>query len=152
MSNRPNRPRKRRSELLALQNECGANFVRLMRLFPHWEQWEEREFALDVGRHEQVIRLRVTERNPYTTMLEVSQREALLPWSAGINLQVRVYHDADMAEVVAWNRHRNLKPRYGYPNEFMHQPDEKAQMNAFLGEWLTQCLQYGRAAESVMLG
>lgn len=141
-----------RSKLLALQNECGANYLRLMRLFPQWDSWDEREFALDIGQHEQLIVLRVTERNPYTTMLEVSQRESLLSWSPGINLQVRVYHDADMAEVVAWNRHRNVQPRYGYPNTYMHQPDEKAQMNAFLGEWLTQCLQHGRAAEPVVLG
>jgi uncharacterized protein YqiB (DUF1249 family) len=50
-----------------------------------------------------------------------------------------------MAEVVEWEGQRGLKGRYEYPNEAMHQEDEKWQRNKFLGELLSYCLQEGRA-------
>jgi uncharacterized protein YqiB (DUF1249 family) len=31
----------------------------------------------------------------------------------------------------------------------MHQPDEKAQLNVFLGEWLSHCLALGHEFEAV---
>ena len=34
-------------------------------------------------------------------------------------------------------------------NVFMHQPDEKAQLNVFLGEWLSHCLALGHEFEAV---
>lgn len=144
--------RKRfKTDLQGMQADCGANYVRLKRLIPQWTEGFEREFIVGVGERTSVIGITITECNPYTTMLQIYQDGTLLPWASGFNLQLRVYHDADMAEVVAWNRHRNVQARYGYPNKLMHQPDEKAQMNRFLGEWLTQCLEYGRSAEPVVL-
>jgi uncharacterized protein YqiB (DUF1249 family) len=56
-----------------------------------------------------------------------------------------MYHDARMAEVVEWEGQRGLKGRYEYPNEAMHQEDEKWQRNKFLGELLSYCLREGRA-------
>lgn len=64
---------------------------------------------------------------------------------------VRLYHDANVAEVVKCQRYRQFKPRYKYPNLDMHQVDEKAQMNRFLGELLAHCLAHGRVAEPVMI-
>jgi uncharacterized protein YqiB (DUF1249 family) len=54
-----------------------------------------------------------------------------------------VYHDARMAEVVTFAHLRRVFPHYDYPNPAMHQPDEKAQWNRFLGEWLSHCLRHG---------
>ncbi|HCK27104.1 MAG TPA: DUF1249 domain-containing protein, partial [Alcanivorax sp.] len=36
--------------------------------------------------------------------------------------------------------------RYPYPNSHMHQRDEKAQWNRFLGEWLAHVHDFGRAS------
>ena len=58
-------------------------------------------------------------------------------------LTVRVYHDAQLAEVVEFAPFRRAQPRYDYPNPRMHQPNEKSQWNHFLGEWLSHCLQHG---------
>ncbi len=62
---------------------------------------------------------------------------------------VRLYHDATMAEVVKCQRYRFFEPRYEYPNLDMHQVDEKAQMNRFLGELLTHCHSHGRVADNI---
>jgi uncharacterized protein len=64
---------------------------------------------------------------------------------------VRLYHDANLAEVVKCQRYRQFAPRYEYPNIDMHQIDEKAQMNRFLGELLAHCLAHGRVAEVIFL-
>jgi len=96
-----------------------------------------------------VLLIRVTENCPYTTTLEVRQEHSL-PWLPVPQLEVRVYHDARMAEVVGAENARRLHIRYPYPNAAMHQPDEKSQLNLFLGEWLSHCLSCGHEPQPVM--
>lgn len=139
-----------RVDLSGLQATCAANYARLMRLLPSMRGAPDgRRVALSQG--EQmfgVLTLEVLESCPYTTTLQVSQDGGL----AGLpmpRLEVRVYHDARMAEVVASDRVRHLRSRYPYPNGNMHQPDEKAQLNLFLGEWLGHCLACGHGLQPV---
>jgi len=61
-------------------------------------------------------------------------------------LQVRLYHDARMAEVCVSQQISRLQPSYHYPNAKMHHRDEKEQCNHFLGEWLRFCLVHGYSA------
>ena len=63
---------------------------------------------------------------------------------------VRLYHDANVAEVVKCQRYQAFAPRYEYPNVDMHQIDEKVQMNRFLGALLNHCLSHGRVAGNVI--
>jgi hypothetical protein len=58
---------------------------------------------------------------------------------------IRLYHDARLAEVISNQDIRHIKPRYDYPNNQMHQPDEKQQINVFLKEWLQLSLQLGQS-------
>ncbi|EMP84373.1 hypothetical protein VC116063_002770 [Vibrio cholerae O1 str. 116063] len=44
-----------------------------------------------------------------------------------------------------------MQARYDYPNENMVQPDEKAQLNRFLGDWLTFCLKHGISRSPITL-
>jgi len=60
------------------------------------------------------------------------------------NMSIRLYHDAQMAEVISSQNIRQVKPRYDYPNKDMHQQDEKQQINQFLNEWLHVCLELGQ--------
>ena len=133
------RPRRRYCvDLAAAQAECEANYWRLERLLHRFCE-DDRRFA--IGEHMQ-LRIRVQERSPYTTLLEIAQEQsavaALVP-----RVNVRVYHDARLAEVVTFAHQRRVFPHYDYPNPAMLQPDEKAQWNRFLGEWLSHCLQHG---------
>ncbi len=138
------------TDLAGMQAECEINYLRLMKLFPEWKVWDRCEFALELcGFDSCLVQIMVQERNPYTTSMLIQQQDMLLPWLTGPELQVRVYHDAKMAEIVACDKHRNLHPKYNYPNKNMYQPDEKAQLNKFLGEWLALCLQHGRVLEPV---
>ena len=60
---------------------------------------------------------------------------------------VRVYHDAKAAEVIAFQDQRRFKAVYGYPNRQMRHPDEKVQINRFLGEFLRMCIAHGISLE-----
>ena len=133
-----------RVDLLELQSACEANYARLMRLVPGM-RGEQRERRVALSQGEQllgVLSLEVLESCPYTTTLQVRQ-ESASAWLPMPTLQVRAYHDARMAEVVAAQRVRVVLGCYPYPNRAMHHPDEKTQLNLFLGEWLTHCLACG---------
>jgi len=133
-----------RVDLIGLQAACEANYARLMRLLPEMrEQPGPRQIAVTQG--DQMLGVRTLEvilDCPYTSTLRVSQQHSL-PWLPVPQLQVQVYHDARMAEVVAAEHARRFRSIYPYPNLAMHQPDEKAQLNVFLGEWLSHCLACG---------
>lgn len=131
--------RKYRVDLAAGQAECAANYARLAQLLPGFEADRH---VFGVGIHAR-IDIEVTERSPYTTTLDISQSQHPLTGLAPC-MTVRVYHDARLAEVVAFSSRRRVQPIYEYPNPAMYQPDEKAQWNRFLGEWLSHCLHHGR--------
>ena len=66
------------------------------------------------------------------------------------SLDVRLYHDATVAEVISRQGYRGIKPRYEYPTPEMYQEDEKARLNSFLGELLEFYLNKGRVKQDVL--
>ncbi|MCR9422842.1 DUF1249 family protein [Vibrio sp. RM-69-4] len=86
--------------------------------------------------------LQVLEVTKYTTLVEICQSDDVSVFPLP-SMSVRLYHDARVSEVCASARINQIKARYDYPNEQMMQKDEKAQINRFLGDWLTFCLKYG---------
>ena len=97
------------------------------------------EFALMKGNL--WYRLTVNEVTRYTALVtfeQFTETESHSDLAVLIHpkMIIRLYHDARMAEVIA---------SQGYPNSQMHLPDEKHQINAFLNEWASLCLQQGRA-------
>ena len=91
-----------------------------------------------------VVEISVIESFKYTTTLEIVQKPNVGKWLSNPTMLVRVYHDASTAEVTSYQFHRNFKPKYSLPNSKMYHRDEKSQINKFLGEWLTHCLEAGR--------
>ncbi len=125
--------------------------MRLIKLLPGITERERWEYCLADKAHAAANRvsLRVLEQAPYTSTVEVKQQHASHPYESDRVLRVRMYHDARMAEVVAWNKHWNTRSRYHYPNEQMYHRDEKLQLNRFLGEWLAHCLAQGRVVTPI---
>ncbi len=136
--------RRYRVDLPSQMAECDANYLRLSRLFPAMCDEEERSFILALGGRDSQVRISVVERGPYTTLLDIKQLPDV-SWLAQAHLRVRLYHDARSAEVVECQGVRHFRAAYGYPNPSMHQPDEKAQVNRLLSEFLTLCLAQGAA-------
>lgn len=121
--------------------ECEANYARLTKLVAD-KSHNEFRFMVVRGDQQWLHLLRVLERSPYTTTLELSRTSVgtSSEWLALPKLTLRMYHDAKLAEVLAWEGHKRLRPRYEYPNQAMYHSDEKYQLNRFLGEWLNLCL------------
>lgn len=132
---------------------CEANYARLLKLLPDLDVQDLREYRISWQGRGALVRLEVEERFRYTSTVLVSQQfDDQSRWLESPQLLVRLYHDARMAEVLCIRQRRQLSGRYAYPNPRMHQPDEKAQLNAFLGECLNQCLSHGHLLEPVFVG
>ncbi|MYL22662.1 DUF1249 domain-containing protein [Vreelandella massiliensis] len=132
------------TDLKSLQGECSANYLRLIRLVGDMEQGQSRDIPLsEAGTH--ALHLYIQENAPYTTMIQVSQTGPLDHVLESPRMRVHLYHDVRMAEVTDFQRERHFHGRYRYPNPRMHQPDEKLQLNRFLGEWLAHGLAHGRS-------
>ena len=145
-----NAARKRYSiDLNAHMAECEANYARLMRIMPMLADGDRSVFAMVLGESEPRVILRVVERHKYTTVIELKQENA--PGTSEdvpeTRLGIRLYHDAKAAEVIAFQDQRRFKAVYGYPNRQMRHPDEKVQINRFLGEFLRMCIAHGISLE-----
>lgn len=128
--------------------ECEANYVRLKKLLPL--EGNEREFAVSYGAQLWRYKINIIERSPYTItlqLMQIAKNTADSTWLQMPRLTVRMYRDAKLAEVLAWEGHKRLRPRYDYPNQSMYQCDEKLQINQFLGEWLIACLKQGHSTD-----
>ena len=82
-----------------------------------------------------------------TTEQSGVKQSTVVNWITPPTFSLRIYHDAQMAEVISFDNHQPLQVKYDYPNSKMYQSNEKSQLNLFLGEWLSHCLQYGHALE-----
>jgi len=131
-------------DLQELSSLAEKNYLRFFKLFPDMEAGSERVFVIsNVSDHQARIIMRVDEVHPYTTMLQIIQQGLSPEWIQPPRMQVRLYHDASMAEVLSYQNEKRFEGRYQYPNPAMRMPDEKLQLNRFLADWLDHCLQYG---------
>ncbi|ASP48545.1 DUF1249 domain-containing protein [Cognaticolwellia beringensis] len=138
--------KKYRPHLPTLMSLFEVNYMLLLRVLADKELAGEQRcfFISDFLSY----RVQINEVTKYTTLLTINQEANI----HGYNLTelfrpkmvVRLYHDARMAEVISNQDVKQIQPRYDYPNDKMHLPDEKQQVNYFLKEWLQLCLQLGQ--------
>lgn len=94
-----------------------------------------------MAHNDERLELEVLEKSPYTTTFTLQlQQHQQHRWLPSLHMKIRAYHDAEVAEVLAFQRFHQVKARYDYPNPQMHQSDEKWQFNDFLSDWLDHCL------------
>lgn len=130
-------------DLAAFMSLCDANYAKLLRLLPYFEDRDERCFGLSRSQNDLgLIRITILERCKYTTMLRIEQGAdiAILPPT---QMEVRLYHDATMAEVTTYQGIEKIHQSYKHPNTAILQKDEKALCNEFLADWLSYCLKFG---------
>lgn len=128
-------------DLVQMAAVCEANYIRLLKLMPSEQQ--NYSFSLSAGKQSITVTLNITEEHPYTTMLSVCQQGIQSQWLQPQSMEVRMYHDANMAEVLSYQQQEQIKGSYDYPNKQMRSPDEKMQLNLFLAQWLGHCLEHG---------
>ena len=138
--------KKYRPHLPTLMTLCEVNYMLLLRILADREQVGEQRcfFISDFLSY----RVKVNEVTKYTTLVTIYQETNIHGYNLAElfrpKMVIRLYHDARVAEVISNQDVQQIKPRYDYPNDKMHLPDEKQQVNYFLKEWLQLCLQLGQ--------
>lgn len=128
------RPQKYVPNLHKMQAICTRNYALLLRLLPmEYNEGASWDIKCD-GLLE--FQLKVTEQSRYTDTLSITQSVSNLPKFMVSEFDVRVYHDAQMAEVIGFQKHKRLRQNYPYPNPKLHHKDEKYQVNSLLKDWL----------------
>jgi uncharacterized protein YqiB (DUF1249 family) len=119
-----------------------SNYIRLRNLVPDPDALQPKVISRVPGALD--LHLRIVERCKFTTTLNLtyhfSDVEGVFP---APDIRVRIYHDAQVGEVIACGRRRGL--RHAEYNRMHHQYtlEEKWRMNRFLQKWLGYCLRQG---------
>lgn len=116
-----------------------SNYLKLQIVIPGIRNIREKLSFHSEDRSE--LSIDVVEKSKYTTtfLLHLRQHEKQ-HWLPALEMKIRIYHDANVAEVLAFQDHHRLNARYEYPNARMYHRNEKWQLNHFLGDWLDYCL------------
>ena len=117
---------------------CEVNYGRLLRLIPDCDT-QDLKYQFEVSTN-LLYTIKIIECSRYTSTLEMSQKNQMVYEFLRPVVQVRLYHDAKMAEVISAQNIGSLQPSYRYPNIKMYQKNEKEMVNIFLAEWLQFCL------------
>lgn len=118
---------------------CESNYASALRLLPDCDS-EDLSYEFQISETLR-YRIKILESTRYTSTIEMAQFALNTPAFLQPLMEVRLYHDAKVAEVLSCQRISKLEPSYEYPNLKMHQRNEKQMVNIFLAEWLQFCLQ-----------
>lgn len=151
------RDRRYSVDLPAHMAECDANYVRLLRLFPDLRDKPQQTINLPMQALNAQVVFAVLEKGPYTTLVQIDvqahdrnhEEPTWIDLVGAPTMTVRAYHDARSAEVVSYQAQNRFHSSYEYPNSRMRQRDEKVQLNRFLSEFLTLCLEHGASNHPV---
>ncbi len=117
---------------------CESNYRKLTHMFPEVAFFD---YLVLENKHKWVVvSVDVLERTPYTVLLRL--KSSYIPhskFSLETIMQVRIYHDAKVAEVIQVQGHQRIRSHYAYPNSLMYLPDEKRQSNKLLSDILDFC-------------
>lgn len=127
--------------LAAQQAESAANYLLLNRLMAVLDDDRQAVFGVPGQGH---ILLTETERSPYTSFVTLVGLDRA-QWLQVPQLDVRMYHDARMAEIASIDGYRPIQGSHSRTDR-RRQADEKQQINTYLGEWLRYCLSAGLAS------
>ncbi len=112
------------------------NYRFLLQLLPDLRHEHIARYQLCHAQHKMDVR--IANFGPYTQILQLTQCFVGSPsLLRDLHMNVRVYHDAMLAEVVGYQGIERLLARYELPNSGMLHPDEKRQANLLLHDWLT---------------
>lgn len=131
--------------LACLHKECELNYSRITRLIGVNPDLGSLFCMTQNSQSE--IQFEVTDTARFTTTLTIKIVSEIPKWLPSIDMQVRVYRDARMAEVVEWCSD-NCIPWALVERKGPQSRDEKWQWNIFLGELLYQALRHKRIAKA----
>ena len=142
--------RRQRHNLQRLHGECELNYVRLLKLMPGPSKLGQSIRVDFTHESKSGMQICIDEITPYTCLLSIAAESARPEWLPEIQIKVRIYHDAKMAEVVEWCNDRTI-PWELAEKSSMQASDEKWQWNMFLSDLLAHGLSHGMSKVKVSL-
>ena len=137
--------RRQQLDLARLHTECERNYRRLYQLFPD-SDLADAQIALQYrDKSGAGMALNVLDVAKYSSTVQVIADRAGPMWLPEIVIKVRIYRDAQMAEVIEWCSDRTI-PWALVEKSGMQARDEKWQWNMFLSELLCHGLHHGMTA------
>ena len=132
-------PYKRKSKinLSKLIKLYENNYIKVVNLLPKKSIDSSMTFFLPEGTKNSNVLIKVIKSSKYTSALKIIQSNMSINRLPETRMEVAIYHDLKMAEVIHFNGKRVFWLRNKYPNINMFSKDEKFQWNKFLSEWLT---------------
>lgn len=125
-----------------LHSVCEDNFHKLLKLIP--ELKELTTGAVGLSEAKPTLYLTVLEKSPYTALLELSHRfDQKLELDHEPALQIRVYFDAQCAEVLSHHERPEIKEALERSATANDVTEYKWQLNYFFDKWLTHCMKSG---------
>ena len=135
-------PGVRARDLPALMELYELNYIQLRQLVPDLRAIQDRSISCVGGALD--LYLSVLERSKYTTTFHLSYQfsdtEGDFP---APDLVVRMYHDAQVAEVISRGRRRARRDAEYDRLRHQYCIQTKWQVNRFLHKWLGYCLRQG---------
>jgi uncharacterized protein len=116
------------------------NYSKVLSLFPQLANSGQSENIILKCR-DKTLQIKIEEQHKYTSVVKLYK---LLPINKNIkmvDMMLRLYHDAQLIEVIAFQGNKRLKKYENYPNKDMYLIDEKKQLNFHLEHILNMGLQ-----------
>lgn len=136
--------RARPGSFVSLMSLYESNYIRLARLVPNLRAVEGS--LVSVARDDCPLHLSVVEHSRYTTTFSLTylfEDAAGNGVTADPDLQIRVYHDARLAEVQScarWHRHQAIE---SIRSELARNLGDRWLRNMMLNKWLDYCIERG---------
>lgn len=137
--------RSRPGSFVSLMSLYESNYIRLRSLVPQLESMDGWTISTVSG--DCPLHLMIEERSRYTTTLTLTYlfdaAEEGMPALRDPDLQIRVYHDARLAEVQScarWHRHEVLE---SIRSECARALGDRWLRNMMLNKWLDYCVERG---------
>lgn len=126
---------------LCLEHLCASNFQKLLRLIPDLSRLEQAAAGYASGKPD--LQLTILEKTPYTLTLQLSHSFPLQNLGPVFEpaLKIRVYLDAQLAEVLRDHVRSDAASAIQNPGKSREIMDYKWTLNYFLEKWLDYCLQ-----------
>ncbi len=137
-------PGVRARDLPALMELYELNYIQLRQLVPDLDAVQASSLSLVDGALD--LHLTVVERSKYTTTLNLTYQftdpQGSFP---APDVVIRMYHDAQLAEVISRGRRRGRRDADYDRFRHRYSIQTKWQVNRFLHKWLGYCLRSGHA-------
>jgi len=137
--------RSKPGSFVSLMSLYESNYIRLGWLIPNLREFEGT--GISHVDNDCPLHLNIDERSPYTTTLTLTYLfdDPVNGRIADPDLQIRVYHDARLAEVQAcarWHRHEVLE---SIRSDLARALGDRWLRNIMLNKWLDYCVERGHS-------